>query len=133
MMYTCFEINRIHKRSDIDTQEILLYTCVAPDVGSVSCTMLVDATRCWVCCCVLLRDCTDVAIAGAASQLWEPPDNGSTADPFSSTILSIAWEPQTLQKWKMLSYLRLFNYDSNIQQCLIGCNDFCWRPITCTG
>lgn len=85
------------KLTDIDTQELLLYTCVAPDEGSVSCTMLVEATRWWVCCWdVLLRDCTDVAIAGAASPLWEPCDNGSTADPFSSTILSIAWVPGAL-------------------------------------
>lgn len=33
------------KLSDIDTQESLLYTCVVPDEGSVSCTMLVEATR----------------------------------------------------------------------------------------
>lgn len=96
-------MEEVNKLSDIDTQEILLYTCVVPDEGSVSCTMLVEATRWWVCCwCVLLRVCTEVAIAGAASPPWEPPDNGSTADPFSSTILSIAWEPQTLKKIETL-------------------------------
>lgn len=91
--------NKKEKRKwlDIDTQESLLYTCVVPDEGSVSCTMLVEATRWWVCCwCVLSRDCTDVAIAGAASPLWELWDNGSTADPFSSTILSIARLPREL-------------------------------------
>lgn len=87
--------------SDIDTQESLLYTCVVPDEGSVSCTMLVEATRWWVCCwCILSIDCTEVAIAGAASPLWEPWDNGSTADPFSSTILSIARLPRELCKHK---------------------------------
>lgn len=97
-MYACFEIKEKQNYSlylDIDTQESLLYTCVAPDEGSVSCTMLVEATRWWVCCwCVLSIDCTEVAIAGAASLLWEPWDNGSTADPFSSTILSIARLPR---------------------------------------
>lgn len=85
------------KFSDIDTQESLLYTCVVPDEGSVSCTMLVEAIKWWVCCwCVLSIDCTEVAIAGAES-LWEPcTDNGSTVDPFSSTILSIARLPREL-------------------------------------
>lgn len=80
-------------RRGVDTQDNILYTCVVPDAGSVSCTMLVDATRWWVCCCwwFLSRVCTEVMMGLVSS-----PDSvakGSRFEPFSSTMLSIARPP----------------------------------------
>ena len=73
---------------------VLLFTCV----GSVSCTMLVAATRC---CCSEEELCTEVTttevlVSPGECAKGSPP--GLPAVPFSSTIPSIALVCDPLQK-----------------------------------
>lgn len=91
---------------------VLLFTCV----GSVSCTMLVAATR-W--CCSVEELCTEVTttevlVSPGECAKGSPP--GFPAVPFSSTIPSIALgcDPLQEQQLQLQLHLHLFKNEFHI-------------------